>query len=163
MKTALAPLLILLGAGAMVWTQSPADNEAGVSMGHIHLNATDSAAHKRLWVDLLGATPTSLGDMDVLKLPNLLIFLRERKPTGGTKGTIVNHVGLQVRELAPLVTKLKSAGVPIVTQSELKSIKADSDIVYIESQDTHIAFIMGPDRTKIELSENPGLSVPPRR
>jgi catechol 2,3-dioxygenase-like lactoylglutathione lyase family enzyme len=86
--------------------------------------------------------------------------LRERKPTGGTKGTIVNHIGLQVKDIEPVVEKLRSAGIPIVTQTEFTSYKAESDIAYVESQDTYVAFVMGPDKTKIELMQKPELEVP---
>lgn len=134
--------------------------EKQTSMGHIHLNVTDRGAHRELWVDLLGAIPTNLGDFDVWVLPNLLIFTREQEPTGGTKGSIVNHIGLQVRDIEGIIGELKVAGVPIVTKTELTSLRAEGDIAYIESQKTRVAFIMGPDETKIELSEQPSLSTP---
>lgn len=160
MKTSLAVLLFFICSGISASAQLSAAKDAEVSMGHVHFNVTDINAHKRFWIDLLGATQIRLGDMDVLKLPNLLIFLRERKPTGGTKGTIVNHIGLQVKDIEPVVEKLRSAGIPIVTQTELTSYQAESDIAYIESQDTYIAFVMGPDKTKVELMQNPELEVP---
>lgn len=160
MKTSLAVLLFFICSGISASAQLSAAKDAEVSMGHVHFNVTDINAHKRFWIDLLGATQIRLGDMDVLKLPNLLIFLRERKPTGGTKGTIVNHIGLQVKDIESVVEKLRSAGIPIVTQTELTSYQAESDIAYIESQDTYIAFVMGPDKTKVELMQNPELEVP---
>jgi catechol 2,3-dioxygenase-like lactoylglutathione lyase family enzyme len=128
-------------------------------MGHVHLNVSDREAHRKLWVDILGATPTEFGDFEVWKLPNLLIFPRDQEPTGGTKSSIVNHIGLQVSDIEGVVKKLKAAGVPMVTQAEVTSVPADGDIAYIESQETHIAFFMGPDDTKIELLENPSLSA----
>jgi catechol 2,3-dioxygenase-like lactoylglutathione lyase family enzyme len=134
--------------------------EKQTSMGHVHFNVTDREAHRKLWVDLLGATPTKLGEFDVWVLPNLLIFTRQQDPTGGSKGTIVNHIGLQVKDIEGVVERLKAAGVPIVTQTELSSVRAEGDIAYIESQKTRIVFFMGPDDTKIELSENPSLSTP---
>lgn len=160
MKMTLAITLFYLTTTTLASAQLSGATDAEVSMGHVHFNVTDLDAHKTFWVDLLGATPTQLGDMDVLKLPNLLIFLREQRPTGGTKGTLVNHIGLQVKDIEPVVEKLKSAGVPIVTQTELTSVQAEGDIAYIESQDTYIAFVMGPDKTKVELSENESLSIP---
>jgi catechol 2,3-dioxygenase-like lactoylglutathione lyase family enzyme len=160
MKTTVALTIFVLTACASATAQLISAKNTEIAMGHVHLNVTNLEQHKTFWVDLLGATPTRLGDMDVLKFPNLLIFLRERKPIGGTKGSIVDHIGLQVRDLEAVVEKLKSAGIPIVTQSEITSFRAESDIAYIESQDTYVAFVMGPDKTKIELMQDPKLEVP---
>jgi catechol 2,3-dioxygenase-like lactoylglutathione lyase family enzyme len=160
MNTTLALTLLFLSAPTWALAQLTAAKDAEVAMGHIHLDVTDIDAHKTFWCDLLGATETHIGDMDVLKLPNLLIFLREQRPTGGTKGSVVDHIGLQIRDIEPVVEKLKSAGVPIVTQSELTRHQAEGDVAYIESQDTYAAFVMGPDKMKVELMQNPELEVP---
>lgn len=127
---------------------------APVAMGHHHFNTTDLAASRHFW-ELLGARPVELPDRIIMKLPNLLVFLREAEPTGGTIGTVVNHIGVQMPDVAAMVEKLKSAGVPIVTQREMAG--ATEDVFYVEAQKIHIAYVMSPEGSKVELLENESL------
>src|SRR5262245_43281013 len=54
--------------------------------GHHQLNATNPGEAKKLWVDTLGGTLVKFGtnNVEVIKIPNALIFMRSQKPTGGT-------------------------------------------------------------------------------
>src|SRR5688572_29528939 len=99
-------LFVLTGITA---AQLPPGNEAGVAMGHIHLNVKDLDAHRTFWVDLLGATPVKLGSMQVMKFPGALIFLRQAEPSGGTEGSAVNHIGFLVKDLDAALAKWKPA------------------------------------------------------
>jgi catechol 2,3-dioxygenase-like lactoylglutathione lyase family enzyme len=130
---------------------------APVAMGHHHFNTTDMEASRRFW-QLLGAVPVQLADRQVMKLPNLIVFLREQAPTGGTIGTTVNHVGVQMPDVVAMVDKLKSAGVPIVTKQEMAG--ATEDVFYVEAQKIHIAYVMSPEGSKVELLENKSLGHP---
>ena len=69
------------------------------------------------WKSLGGKTVTFY-DSNGIAFPNVLIFFREQKPTAGTNGTVVNHVGLQFKDLRPLVKHLGRAGTPIVYSKE---------------------------------------------
>lgn len=159
MKTAL--MLTLSGVLTTNYTgaQLTAAKDAAVAMGHHHFNVNDVEAHKRFW-KLMGGKEAKLGSIDLMKFPNVLIFLRKKEPTGGTRGTIVNHIGFQVRELKPLIAKLKQAGVPIVTRTEVSGGRAQDDIYYIEGQNTYLAFVLTPDEAKVELMQNSSLTVP---
>src|ERR1035438_3002100 len=72
------------------WSQLPAPNAAGVSMGHYHLNVRDPDAHHFFWTTL-GGTPVKLGDMEVIKFPDVLVLYRKAEPTGGTEGSVVDR------------------------------------------------------------------------
>ncbi|HSF18634.1 MAG TPA: VOC family protein [Vicinamibacteria bacterium] len=128
---------------------------SAVAMGHHHLYVSDVEASKHFWT-LLGAVPVAFPDREVMKLPDLVIFFTPEKPAGGTKGTTVNHIGVQMPDVASVVEKLRASGVPIVTREEVEG--ATKDVHYLENQDTHIAFVMAPDGTKVELFENKKLS-----
>ncbi len=138
--------------------QLHAAKEGPISIGHHHLNVSDVDAHKRFWVDQLGAEVDSLGPLEVLKLPNLIIILRQREPTGSNRPSTVNHIGLQVRDLEAMVAKLKAAGYPIVTREQIPS--APGDLMPIPGQDTRVAFVLAPDEMNVELFENKSLEVP---
>ncbi len=149
MKWILAALIAFPSTGAAA--------EVPVSMGHHHVNTGNLEATKRFW-RLLGAEPVAFGDRTVVRLPDLLVFLREQEPTGGTRGTTVNHLGLRLKDVRAKVAALKEAGVDIITRVELADAKED---VYFHSvQKTHIAFLLSPDGTKVELFEDPASPEP---
>src|SRR5690348_16965958 len=95
-------LLMPLGA---VRAQLAPPNEMGVSMGHLHLNVHDVQANKSLFVSMGGTALPKLGDFEVIKFPGVLVFLRQQDPTGPSVGSVVNHVGFQVPNVAQSMTK----------------------------------------------------------
>src|SRR2546422_6162117 len=101
----------ILTLAPLALAQLPAPNAAGVSMGHLHLNVKDIDAAKSFFVDQLGATPVKLGNNEVMKFPGALVFLKKADPTGGTIGSVVEHVGFLVRDLNQCLTKWKANSV----------------------------------------------------
>jgi catechol 2,3-dioxygenase-like lactoylglutathione lyase family enzyme len=150
----------LLAFAASAPAQLPPASAGPIVMGHHHFNVSDVDAHKHFWVDLLGAEAVSLGKMTVIKVPNGLIALTAKPPTGGSRGTMINHVGFQVPDVDALVAKLKAAGVSIITKQEVSGGRATADVYHTDSQDTDLAFVLAPDDIKVELMENPALKVP---
>ena len=154
-------VLLLIGGAAAASAQLTAASEGPVVYGHHHLIVTDAAAHKRFWADTLGGVPTPFGQSEIYKFPNVLVFAREGEPTGGTKGTTVNHVGFRVPSVRAALAKVRAAGYPIVTRQELPpAVSVIDQMAYIADQDTYIAFVMGPDDVKVELVENRGQAAP---
>ena len=58
------------------------NKQAPVIVGHYHLNVTSIEAHKKFWVDTLGGTAMKVGNIDVIKFPDVFLFLHVQKPTG---------------------------------------------------------------------------------
>ena len=58
------------------------NKEAPVIVSHYHLNVTSVAEHKKFWVDTLGGTAMKFGKDEVIKFPDVFLFLHEKKPTG---------------------------------------------------------------------------------
>lgn len=160
MKRLFAASLLASALSIPVQAQLIAAREAPVAMGHMHLNVSDLDEHKRFWVDVIGAKAGKLGTMEYVKYPNALIFLREQKPTDGTKGSSVNHIGIQFPDVPAMVAKVRAAGVPVVTKAEISRNRAKGDIFFSPSQYRYLAFIMGPDELKIEMFENRALKTP---
>jgi catechol 2,3-dioxygenase-like lactoylglutathione lyase family enzyme len=154
------PLLMML-TPSTASSQLTAVKDGPIVYGHHHLNVTSIDAHKKFWVDTLGGTAIKMGNSEIIKFPNVLVFLRQQAPSGGTKGTTVNHVGFWVPSARAMVDKVKAAGYPIVTRAELPATQeVKDDLAYIANQDTHIAFTMGPDDVKVELVERKGQTIP---
>src|ERR1700677_446704 len=89
-------------------------NEAGVTMGHLHLNSRDVEANKKIFV-AMGGTSVKLGAFDVVRFPGVLVYLHVRAGSppaiGGTIGSVINHVGFIVPNVQEAVVKWKAVGV----------------------------------------------------
>jgi catechol 2,3-dioxygenase-like lactoylglutathione lyase family enzyme len=134
-----------------------------VIYGHHHLNVTDLSAQRRFYVDTLGGRPVAVGSGcdAVVAFPNALIFLREQTPTGGTKGTTVNHFAFGVPNIRTMVDRVKAAGWPMITRGETPPTQeVRDDLAFMADQQTDVAFMMGPDQTKVELIEIPSQTTP---
>ncbi len=99
---------VLLSASA-VRAQLAPPNEAGVTMGHVHLVVQDVEGAKQFWVTM-GGTATKLGPNDVVKFPGVLVFLRKGEPSGASVGSVVNHIGFYVANIQQSMDKWKAAG-----------------------------------------------------
>ena len=157
----LLSVLVVLGVATPAAAQLTADADGPIVYGHHHLNVTNIDAHKRFWIDTLGGTLVTVGDFEIVKFPNVLVFLRERAPSGGSKGTTVNHVGFRVPDIRATVDAVRAAGYPIVTADEVPAtLEVLDDLAYIADQDTHIAYTMAPDAVKVEFVDRPDQAQP---
>jgi catechol 2,3-dioxygenase-like lactoylglutathione lyase family enzyme len=98
MRRATVAVLVLLGLSAPASAQLSPPNEAGVAMGHLHYYVRDVEANQRFW-ESLGGEVSSFGQSVVVKFPDVLVFLSEGEPEGGTEGSIVNHMAFRVQSL----------------------------------------------------------------
>jgi catechol 2,3-dioxygenase-like lactoylglutathione lyase family enzyme len=160
LRTIIALALVTVAAGSAGAQLGLAEGNP-VVYGHHHLNVSDAAEQQRLWIDVFGGTPLQFGANKVVKLPNVLIFMREQAPADGTKGSTVNHVGFSVPNLRAMLDRVRAAGIPIVTRAELPpATPIVDDIAHVAAADLNIAFIMAPDGIKIELVEDPAQELP---
>lgn len=104
-------LCLFAATAASLFAQTAAPNDAGVSLGHIHLVVNDPAAEQKAWVDALGAQAQTDGPLTLLKLPGIFIIVSKGMPNGGSNGSTVNHIGLAVKDYAATKEKLAAAGV----------------------------------------------------
>ena len=161
--TFLAGMTAILGLtiGVAASAQLTATSDRPVIYGHHHVNVTNLDEHRKFWLDTLGGTPVTLGNLEVVKFTNVLVILTEQEPSGGTKGTTVNHIGFTVPSLRATLDKVQAAGYPVVSKEEVPSTYVVSDgIAYNAVQDAHLAFVMAPDDVKIEFTEDPAQSTP---
>src|SRR5918996_334454 len=90
----LVSALFVLTGGSTASAQLVAAKDGPIVYGHHHFNVTSVDEHKKFWTTL-GGTPVKVGTSpaEIVKFGNVLVFMTNRAPTGGTKGTTVNHVG----------------------------------------------------------------------
>jgi catechol 2,3-dioxygenase-like lactoylglutathione lyase family enzyme len=117
----------------------------------LNLNVSDLAPHHAFWVDTLGGK--SRGP-NVIEFPMVRVMLKERVPTGGSKGTPVNHVAFGVPDIRAAVERTRAAGYPMITRAELPTLfEVKDDLAFIPPLSTSVAFTMGPDDIKVEFLE----------
>jgi len=157
MTTALG--LFVFVAASPSSAQLHAAKEGPVAYGHHHINATSIAEHKKFFVDTLGGVPITIAGREIVKFPNVLVFIREQAPKGGTRGTSVNHLGFSVPDIRQTVNKLKANGYKMVTREEAPSAWEVKDDVGTQPGRA-IAFVIGPDDLKVEIVENKEQKTP---
>src|SRR5262249_48339226 len=106
----LVALASTLSLAAPARAQLAPPNAAGVSYGHVHLNVKDIELHKKLWVDHFGGVVVQKGPLTAIKLPNMLIAFRQAEPTGGSEGSVMDHFGFKVRNIAEVLQAWRAAG-----------------------------------------------------
>jgi catechol 2,3-dioxygenase-like lactoylglutathione lyase family enzyme len=141
-------MMFVLGLAAFLMpsvsrAQLAAPNDAGASMGHVHLFVQDVDAAKKFWM-AVGGTPFKFGPNEGEKFPGVLILVRKGEPTGGTVGTVINHIGFNVPNVPEALEKWKAAG--------LKTAPG---------QNPGQCFLFTPDdMTRVEILEKKDLTVP---
>ena len=138
-------LMLLLLAGT-AQAQLAVPNEAGLTYGHVHLNVTDIELHKKLWVEHFGGTVVVKGTLTAVRMPNMMVVLTDRDPTGGSQGTVMDHFGFKVRNLATFLAKWRAAGLPVGRE-------------FIGAEGQPNAYVMMPDDVYVELQEDQALPV----
>jgi predicted enzyme related to lactoylglutathione lyase len=162
--------ICLLAVAALLLANPPAASaqislarDNAVVYGHHHIATTDVAAHMKFFVDALGGTRTTFGPnkLEIVKFPNVLIFFRaNQKPTGGTRGTTVNHIGFSVPDIKAAVARIKANGFPMITKTEVAANQQVVDDIAPVNATVSIAFALGPDDVKVELVEQKQQTTP---
>jgi predicted enzyme related to lactoylglutathione lyase len=152
-----AVALLALAPAPHASAQLLAAKDGPIVYGHHHLLVTNVADHKKFWVETLGGTAITIGtqNREIIKFPNALLFMNPGKPSGGSRGSTVNHLGFSVPNLRQTVDKLKAAGYMMVTAAEAPpGVKVENDIGLTSGGDVSgISYVIGPDDIKLEILE----------
>ena len=143
MKPTIAFVFLLAAAFSIPAAgQLAAPNAAGVSAGHIHLIVSDMAAQQKFWATL-GGVATANQRLQMIQFPGIMVLVRGGQTTGGTVGSIVNHLGFVWKDLPAAKAKWQEAGYKIEDGGE-----------------PNHGYILGPDGIRLEFSGDPSLPVP---
>ena len=160
--TVVMAVLVSLAGSSVALAQSAQSwaSDGSIVHGHHHFNITDRDAHARFWGDTLGGIPTAWRDVNVFKFPNALVFLTEREPSGGTIGTIINHIGFWVPKAKAMLAHLDGAGYPIITARELPNANVEDGAVCPQGQNYCLGYVLAPDDIKVEIMGNRSQTMP---
>jgi len=134
---------------------------APVVVGHYHLNVTSVEAHKKFWADTLGGKAMKVGNIDVIKFPDVLLFLRVQPPTGGTRGTPLDHIGFAVPNVPELTAKVVANGYQLTVGRETIAPPAPAPATGASAVYGRFSYLVGPDGVKVELVTNTQPNPPP--
>lgn len=137
---------LALGLAVPAYAQLAPPNAAGITYGHVHLSVKDIEVHKKLWVDHFGGVVVQKGTLTAVKLPGMLIAFRTTPPTGPSEGSVMDHFGFKVRNLAEVLKGWRAAGYPVTQE-------------FTGAEGFPNAYLMAPDGVRIELQEDKALSV----
>ncbi len=128
---------------------------------HVHLTVKDVAATKKLLVDGLSGSAATAGSVEGVKFPGLFVLLHKGDPAGGSKGSTVSQIGLEVRELAKVVDGLRASKAKMVTREETNMVYTVlADIATIPDRQTVSAVVQTPDGVSFRLVENKKATAP---
>jgi catechol 2,3-dioxygenase-like lactoylglutathione lyase family enzyme len=149
MKALIAGLFLAstMMAGS-AWAQPAPFNEVGVTMGHWHIISKDVEVNKKLFLGM-GGKMFMVGGNPLMMFPGVYINLNLGNETGsgGSQGSVVNHVGFIVNNVQDRVVQWKAAGVPVLPGNNNRLDQA---------------FVETPDGVRIEILEDKTQSMPIR-
>lgn len=130
-------------------------------MGHLHYVVRDVESNKRFWVSL-GGTPVRVGETEAVAFPDTFVFLTRGEPSGGSQGSVINHVAFRVRSFAALEASglkvqllAQFPGVGSVTTPEGERIEL------FEESSENLVFTLDPgQRDETALRHNRPMKVP---
>jgi catechol 2,3-dioxygenase-like lactoylglutathione lyase family enzyme len=152
-------LLLLVFVPISASARQLLNKEAPVVVGHYHLNVTSIQEHKEFWVDTLGGTAITLGSAEVIQFPDVFLFLRERPPTGPTRGTPFDHIAFAVPDVPALTTKVVENGYGLTVGREPGPGETSSPPT--AGNYGRFSYLLGPDGVKVELVTSGEENAPP--
>jgi len=119
-------------------------NDAGVTMGHVHLYVKSVDAQTRFWTTMMGGKAVSNEKLAMIQFPGVFIILREMEPSAPPAGSIVDHFGFAVKDLPAAMAKWKANGL-LVEQT---------------GTNPNQRYVTAPDGIRIEIFGDPLMAAP---
>lgn len=116
---------------------------SGADWDHVHLTADDTLAAARWYAEHFGGKLTKSGPFDAVLFGAVLVQWREGRPSSGSVGTVVDHIGFSVENVHATLSELDTAGTKILSRARRLEVGGFS-----------FAFVEDPWGTKIELLDD---------
>lgn len=111
---------------------------------HLHFMVPEPAKLRDWYVDTYGLKAGKQGNFEVAEAPGMRLLFAPSKeaPTTGTRGTTVDHIGFEIRNLAEFLKKL-----------EAKGIKLETAYREVPAIGLNISYLYDPLNVYIEMTE----------
>jgi len=134
--------LLTAGLAPPLRAQIALPNAMGVSMGHLHAFAKDAEAERSFWV-AIGGQSVGAGRMAVVKFAGVLVLINQGDTSGGSAGSIINHVGFLVKDAKACAAKWQGAGLTPTTPFDAHN---------------QGAFLFSPGGIRVEFNEDSSIA-----
>ncbi|MGA2715612.1 MAG: VOC family protein [Bryobacteraceae bacterium] len=141
---ALATFALVTLAAMPLAAQLAPPNDAGVTMGHVHLNVKNMEAQTKFWTEMMGGKAVKNENLAMIQFPGVFIILRQMDPSAPPAGSIVDHFGFVYKDLPAAIAKWQAAGLK-VEQTGTSSNQR---------------YVTGPEDIRVEVFGDPKLTVP---
>lgn len=138
----MAALVAVLGSTRSTDAQLFPSGDGIITMGHVLLNVSDVSAHRDFWTEQFDAIPVTVGKLQGVTIPGVVVLFRLQPPAGPSQGTIINHIGLKLNKLEDFTARFDRAGLTY-------------DPPRIGRENTPQTYVTGPDAFRMELVEDP--------
>ena len=112
---------------------------------HLHFNLPEPAKLRDWYVETYGLKPSKAGNFEVAEAPGMKLIFGPSKtaPTAeNTRGTTVDHIGFEIKNLKEFLAKL-----------EAKGIKLETAYREVPAIGLNISYLYDPAGTYIEMTE----------
>lgn len=134
---------IFLSALSPVRAQLAAPNADGIGMGHVHLFVKDVEAERKFYIDMMGGTPVENGKIAMIKFPGVFVLITQGDPTGLATGSIADHFGFAVKDLATYMAKWEA-----------------NHLTIDHAENPKAGYVHSPAGMRTEFFEDTSLNVP---
>jgi catechol 2,3-dioxygenase-like lactoylglutathione lyase family enzyme len=130
--------LLLLALFVATLTQALAElappNDAGATLGQIHLVVKDVEAQKAFWIDMIGGKLVKNGSLEMIEFPGVYITISKGDPTGPAAGSVIDHFGFIFKDVPAMMAKWRANHFEIyqLTNPVQGSVHAPEDAVLLE-------------------------------
>jgi len=135
------------------WAQLAPPNEIGLSFGHLHVFSPEREKEAKAWLTLGGQLGNNLSGNIPIKFPGIVVLVGQERPvTGGSAGSLIDHVGFRVPDLQASLANWK--GVSTWWKEGNWGLKIEPGTKPGQ------AFVTTPGGTRCEILEDKSLTVP---
>lgn len=135
--------LMFLSLGSPIYAQLVAPNAAGVTLGHVHLIVKDVDAERRFFIDMMGGIPVENEKISMIKFPGVFVIISQGDPTGPSAGSIVNHFGVTLKDVAAFTSKWEA-----------------NHLVIDHAENPKAGYVHSPSGLRIEFYEDTSQGAP---
>ena len=127
--------------------EPPRRNPQGVAFNHVSIEVADFEREAAFWEALGGSrqTPSPSNRFTIVQFPDMNITVREGSGSGGTVGSVINHIGFQVRSTPEAMARFQAAGL----RTEAGGFPGQG-------------WLMSPADVRVEILQDPNLALPIR-
>jgi catechol 2,3-dioxygenase-like lactoylglutathione lyase family enzyme len=143
MRTRLLFALATLAALPLAAQLAPPNN-AGVTMGHVHMYVKSVDAQTQFWTTMMGGKAVANEKLAMIQFPGTFLILREDAKATPPTGSVLDHFGLVYKDLPAMITKWQAA-----------SVKVEQT-----GTNPNQRYVTAPDGIRVEVFGDPKLTVP---